>query len=140
MQKKHPSKVSYPLYLAVISIINAPMLIDLFQNEPTNLGWELTFVVVLTTFITYLFFFTSYTIVNDSLIIKSGFFSEKIAISKIKEIQKTNYILSAPAPSFNRILVKYGKFDEVIISPKNKRQFVNDLLAVNSGIINKLDN
>jgi hypothetical protein len=115
-------------------------LIDLFQNEPTNLGWELTFVVVLTTFITYLFFFTSYTIVNDSLIIKSGFFSEKITISKIKEIQKTNYILSAPAPSFNRILVKYGKFDEVIISPKNKRQFVNDLLAVNSGIINKLDN
>ena len=90
-------------------------------------------------FILHLFFNTQYTIDNKKLKIKCGIFSyDPIDIEKIKEISKTNSIRSSPAPSFDRIEIKYGKYKEIIISPKDKKSFVNDLKKVNSNIKNNI--
>ena len=61
--------------------------------------------------------------------------NERIEISKIKKIEKTNSILSSPALSLDRIAIKFNKFDEVYISPKEKQAFVDDLLKVNPDIL-----
>ncbi|MBW7871619.1 MAG: PH domain-containing protein, partial [Flavobacteriia bacterium] len=48
-------------------------------------------------------------------------------------------ILSSPAPSFDRIIVKYGKFDEIILSPKDKFKFTKDLKQINPDIVDKVN-
>jgi hypothetical protein len=80
-----------------------------------------------------------YIIENSQLKIKFGFFSFKpIDIMDIKEISKTSNIISSPAPSFDRIEIKYADFGSVIISPKDKISFSKDLVQLNPEIKNHL--
>ncbi len=83
----------------------------------------------------HLFFKTKYIIDNGKLIVKSGFIRYKPDdIESIKEIAATKSMISSPAPSFGRIVIKYGKYDEIIISPKDKLNFAKDLLKINPEI------
>ncbi|MCB0443641.1 MAG: PH domain-containing protein, partial [Flavobacterium sp.] len=59
----------------------------------------------------------------------------KIDIHSIKRIFKTNNPLSSPALSLDRIAIVYNKYDEVLISPKFKKEFVDVLLKINPSII-----
>ena len=78
---------------------------------------------------------TRYIISENQLIVKCMFIvNERIDISKIRKIEKTNSILSSPALSLDRIAIKFNKFDEVYISPKEKQAFVDELLNVNPDI------
>ncbi len=78
---------------------------------------------------------TRYIITENRLIVKCMFIvNDKIEISKIRKIEKTNSILSAPALSLDRIAVFYNKYDEVYISPKDKQAFVDELLKINPEI------
>ena len=81
-------------------------------------------------FVLYLLYDTNYTITQGNLKVHSGFIVNKnIPIAVIKSIKKTNSILSAPASSFSdRIEVFYGESKSIIISPKEKQQFVDELL------------
>ena len=58
----------------------------------------------------------------------------KIDIHSIKRIYKTNNPLSSPALSLDRIAIVYNTYDEVLISPKLKKEFVEDLLKINPTI------
>ncbi|MFA7615571.1 MAG: PH domain-containing protein [Moheibacter sp.] len=141
MQKKYPSKVSYGLLIFIFLIFFGPLIWD-FANgraEGKSIGL-LIFISLIFLFVLHLFFGTVYTIENDILKIKSGFFKFKpIPVSKIKEVSKTSIILSSPAPSFDRILIKYGKFDEIILSPKDKFKFTKDLKQINPDIVDKVN-
>ena len=108
------------------------------DNETNTVSiWTVIFLLILFAFIVHIFLKTHYTISNHELKIKSGFFSYKpINIAEIKEISNTKSILSSPAPSFDRIKIIYGKFDFIIISPKDKLNFANDLLEINPQIKN----
>jgi hypothetical protein len=78
---------------------------------------------------------TRYIINENQLIVKSMFIvNERIEINKIRKIEKTNSILSSPALSLDRIAVRYNKFDEVYISPREKQLFVEELLKINPEI------
>ena len=59
----------------------------------------------------------------------------KIDIHSIKRIYKTNNPMSSPALSLDRIAIVYNKYDEVLISPKLKKQFVDELLKINPSIV-----
>ena len=86
-----------------------------------------------------MFLKTVYTIDGNKLKIKCGFFTYKpIEINDIKEITKSNNIISSPAASFDRIEIKYGKFEEVIISPKDKFEFAKYLTNLNPKIKNNI--
>ncbi|WP_414707152.1 PH domain-containing protein [Salegentibacter sp.] len=74
--------------------------------------------------ITHLFLRTGYIIEKNLLKIKYGLFSYKpIDIKRIEEVSKTGSTISSPAPSFDRIEIKYGKSEIIIISPKDKMNF-----------------
>jgi len=78
---------------------------------------------------------TRYIIKENQLIIKSTWIvNEKIDISKITKIEKSNSVLSSPALSLDRIRIRYNKFDEVLISPKGKKEFIDELLKFNPTI------
>ncbi len=91
-------------------------------------------------FIFYLFFNTKYFIFeNYHLVIKNAFFpATDIDIHNIKEIEKSNSILASPAPSLDRISLKIGKYDEVLISPKNKKEFIEAITKINPSVIVKI--
>ena len=78
---------------------------------------------------------TRYIISEHHLIVKCMFIvNDKIEISKIRKIEKTNSILSSPALSLDRIAVFYNKYDEVYLSPKDRDNFIKDLLEINPTI------
>ncbi|WKK77955.1 PH domain-containing protein [Marivirga salinae] len=140
MNKKYPSKVSYGLLIFIFVIFFAPFIFDLIDNGfEQNILVKMVFPIILYGFILYLFFSTAYTIDDGLLKIKFGFFSfRSIDINEITEISKTDNILSSPAPSFDRIEIKYGKFGSVIISPRNKISFTKDLVQLNPKIKSNL--
>ncbi len=81
-------------------------------------------------------FYTSYTITPEKLKVRSGLmFSADIKIEDITQVRPTNTFLSSPALSIkDRIEIKYGKFDSIVISPKNRIAFCADLQAINPAI------
>lgn len=86
-------------------------------------------------FILILSMTTQYIINENQLVVKSTWIvNERIDISKITKIEKSNSILSSPALSLDRLLVRYNKYDEVLISPKEKIEFINELLKINPNI------
>lgn len=78
---------------------------------------------------------TRYIINENQLTVKSTWIvNERIVISKITKIEKSNSILSSPALSLDRLRIRYNKYDEVLISPKEKKAFIDELLKVNPNI------
>lgn len=78
---------------------------------------------------------TQYIINENELIVKSTWIvNERIALSKITKIEKSNSILSSPALSLDRVLVRYNKYDEILISPKERQSFIDELLKINPNI------
>ena len=112
----------YPIFRSIQSI---------FEGE-----WYGYLVLLLTLLlIVFISKSTRYIITENLLIVKCMFIvNDRIEISKIRKIEKTNSILSSPALSLDRIAIKFNKFDEVYISPKEKQAFVEELLNVNPDI------
>lgn len=79
---------------------------------------------------------TRYTITETHLMIRSGVLvRQKIEIESIREIENTSTILSSPALSFDRIVIRYGIYDETVISPKDKTAFTQLLKDRNHSIV-----
>ena len=140
MTKIYKSKVSYGLLLVIFLVFYGPLVPDLINKElNSKMLMTIGLLTLLFAFILHMFFKTRYIIDDNKLKIKSGFIPYKpIDIATIKEVARTKSIISSPAPSFDRIVIKYGKFDEIIISPKDKQNFVKDLLKINPEISNKI--
>ncbi|MEO4007057.1 PH domain-containing protein [Flavobacterium sp. CAU 1735] len=96
----------------------------------------LLIILLVAIFIAYLMRQTKYTITDTTLVVRSGFLVHiKIAISDIVSVSKTDSILSAPANSItDRIEIKYQGKKSVIISPKERDAFLNQLLKINPNI------
>ncbi len=89
-------------------------------------------------FMVHLFLTTNYTIEGDALTIRSGFlFNKTIAINTIEKIAETNNFLSSPATSLDRLEITYGKYDSVLISPKQKKEFIAAITTQNPNVIVK---
>ncbi|MEO3407595.1 PH domain-containing protein [Mucilaginibacter sp. CAU 1740] len=84
-----------------------------------------------------IFLNTSYTINGGILQVRSGWIVRvDIPVASIKAIRPTNSILSSPALSVaDRIEITYGKFDSVIVSPKERAEFIADLVRLNPAIV-----
>lgn len=90
------------------------------------------FLGLLLLFVLHLFSTTFYTVERDILKIKSGFFyNQSIPIASIKKIESTRNPLSAPALSLDRLEIRYGTWDSVLVSPRDQRAFARHLKEVN---------
>jgi hypothetical protein len=84
----------------------------------------------------WIWFDTYYQIRDKELFYKSAFIKGTISIDSIYEIErnKTMYSGLKPALATKGLIVKYNKYDDIYLSPKDADGFVAALLAVNPGI------
>jgi hypothetical protein len=134
--KIYKSKIS-PLVLILVALpMTALMLLMIWQD--TWLGFSI--IAITSIFLFHLFVTTYYIIDGGQLSIRSGFLVNiKIEISSITKVMKSNSFLSSPATSFDRIEIRYNKFDSVIISPSDKSAFTEALRNLNPSIEVKLE-
>jgi hypothetical protein len=86
-------------------------------------------------FFTYMYLSTTYTIGEGELHVRSGFvLKERIEITKITRISRATDFLAAPAFSFDRLVIRYGNNRSILISPKGRKAFLDDLVTINPAI------
>lgn len=125
--KTYRSKVDWWLILLILGIFGYPILEGILTNQ---YGLSITMILIL---IVMFWMFSKIKYVIEGTMLKVWWI--KIDIHSIKRIYKTNNPMSSPALSLDRIAIVYNKYDEVLISPKLKKQFVDELLKINPSIV-----
>ncbi len=74
-----------------------------------------------------LFRTTTYVLSDEGLEIRCGFSRQFIQWKDIRSVKYTSNPISAPAFSFKRIHISYGKMGCVLISPHTRESFMNEL-------------
>ena len=136
MKKVYKSKVGIGLSLVTVILI-ASATVPLFFIEPFS-WFAFILVIVTALFVIYIFLAIKYEINNEDLFIGYGFGKPlKIDINTVKEIVETNNLISSPAASLDRLEIVYEKNKRIIISPKKKHKFINDIKEINPAVIIK---
>lgn len=76
---------------------------------------------------------THYTLGYGQLVVRSGPFKWCIPVAEITSITPTSNPLSSPALSLDRLCIEYGPGKSLMISPRDKEQFVRDIGAATRG-------
>lgn len=129
--KKYKSKIGLGLVLFLVVVFGSTS-----TSMIINQAWPGVLInLVVIAFIIHMFSTTYYIINGNDLIVKCGFLiNMTIKIDTIKKIEETNNPLSSPAASLDRIAIDYNESDSVMISPKDKMDFINQLLKINEKI------
>ena len=139
--KTFKPKIGYGILIPVLIILVGCMILAIITGAPT-IAIIIMGVTIFSTiaFTLHIFFGTIYWINDkDELLVKCGLlFHSKIEISKIKSISRTRNIISSPAPSMDRIELNY-RGGSIILSPKDKIGFANELTRINPDIQNYLN-
>ncbi|WP_430973482.1 PH domain-containing protein [Sunxiuqinia rutila] len=129
--KKYRSKIGRGILLILVVVIGGTSALMLYLQAWPGLVVNL----LVSVFIAYLFSTTYYLVGNGVLKVKGGFIVDKsIRIEVIREIRETHNPLAAPANSLDRLEIKYGSGESILISPKDKRGFILHLKEINPTI------
>lgn len=137
--KKYKAKKGWLIVATILFLIVLPIVLYLFEDENPDL---LTFLLVYSVpmgLLFWMYFDTSYQIVNEKLYYRCAFFKGEIEIATIKELEvgATMYVGLKPALAFKGIIIKYGKYDDIYVAPENNDELTNDLLTINPSIVEK---
>lgn len=129
--KKYQSKVGIGIIVFLVIVFGSTSALMAMDE-----AWSAIIVNILAFgFVLYLFQNTYYVINGNNLIVKSWFIINKsIKIDHIKKIKETNNPINAPAASLDRLAIHYNKKDSLLIPPKNKKGFIDELLKINDKI------
>jgi len=133
MQKKtYKSRVSILLVMLIVVICMIPIIFVPKEDY-------LVFLAVMSPIVCAVIlplFSIKYVIDGNTLRICSMWiFHNDIDIRTIKMIEPSRSILSAPAASLNRLKISYGKYDEVLVSPRYQDDFIktiNEIISQNA--------
>ncbi|WP_313055482.1 PH domain-containing protein [Pseudomonas lopnurensis] len=82
----------------------------------------------------WLLFGTRYILEATHLRIKSGPFAWRVPLADITSITPTANPLSSPALSLDRLRIDYGRGSTVMISPRDKEQFIQEIEALRRAV------
>lgn len=118
---------------AVIFIAAACVMI--LQNEGPE-QWMALIMALIAIMLLWMWFRTFYEIDGHNIWYRSGPVYGKIKIAEINSIVvgKEMYSGLRPALGAKGCIIKYRKFDEIYMSPREQDQFVKELVALNPGI------
>lgn len=113
----------------ILSIIACPLGASVMLMEGGTINYSLATIILIvgTGFPLWLLVSTKYIVENDNLKIISGPFSWNIPIKSIKSVQETQNAITSPALSFDRLEITYEDDKVILISPANKKQFMQKL-------------
>ena len=133
--KKFKSKLGFEFMIPIFGVLTFVLYTLIVTKALIGTG----IISVLILFILYLFINTEYLISGENLNIKSGFLvNENININSIRKLSETNNTISSEAASIDRIEILYNKFDTILVSPKDKYEFIESLTEINKNIEVKL--
>lgn len=131
MKQEFRSKIGLGLALPIGIIWGGVTVLLIYQG----IWWMASFMLLLLSWITHLFLTTKYILEGDTLLIQSGFlYKKKINISEVQKIIESNNPLSSPAASLDRLEIRKTPWDYVLISPKQKEDFIQAMLEKNPNI------
>ncbi|QJD97032.1 PH domain-containing protein [Mucilaginibacter robiniae] len=130
--KTYPSKIDNWFIIVVLGTFTASLVSVFFKPD-----WIAVMIIlsIVSLVLLPIVFNTNYRIKGQLLKVQSGIILNlSIDISTINRITATRSILSAPALSLDRLEVFYNKYDSVVISPRNKADFIAQLKQINPNI------
>lgn len=133
--KVYPSKVGWGLLSLVVFGFGVGIYHTLAQSHWTDLAIQagILFFVIL------IFNSISYEVNEKTLVVKTFFwFKKEISIDSITGIVETSNVISSPAASLDRLEILYGKYNSVIVSPKDKMGFIEHLESISPEIMVKM--
>lgn len=124
--KRFQPKIGLELVIPLAVILLGTLALLIY---PQPIWPGILIILLVSSFIIYLFSNTYYLIDQTNLIIHSGFlYHVVIPIKEIRKIEPTVNPLSSPALSLSgRLEIHYGKWDSIIIAPKEKQEFLNEI-------------
>jgi hypothetical protein len=129
--KKYKSKIGWSIILFLAIAIGGSSAVMIVNH----VWFGLVVNIIVVGLISYMFTSIYYVIKGDDLIVKAWFLINLIIkIEHITKIEETNNLLSSPAASLDRIAIYYNTSDVVMISPKEKMEFIRQLTARNTAI------
>lgn len=129
--KTFKSKIGLELVIP-LAVIFGWMLFDSVISQKVNI---IIIAIMSIIFIVYIFITTIYTIEKENLKIKCGFFIDlSIDIKTIRKVSETYNPISSPAVSIDRLEITYNNSETVLVSPKDKKGFINSLIEKNPNI------
>ena len=104
--------------------------------ENYHFGWTDIMVISAVSFLLWINIATKYELTPTELKYRSGPLRGKIPLDEIREIVigKTLWVGLKPATGRNGLIIKYGKLNEIYISPETNDTFVKEILELNSHI------
>ena len=70
---------------------------------------------------------TRYEFAEHDLLICSGPFRWRVPLEQVRAVAPSRSVLSAPALSLDRLRIAYGRVGSILISPRDKLQFLSEL-------------
>lgn len=126
----------YLLIFGCIAVMIAPMYSTLSEEINTTSLILLAIVLGITAFLLWMIFGTYYILTEELLLYHNGPIKGKIKLSTIHTIVngKTLWVGFRPATANKGLIIKYGKYDEIYISPETNESFIAEILKRNPQI------
>ncbi|GAB3066419.1 PH domain-containing protein [Virgibacillus ainsalahensis] len=94
------------------------------------------FVLPLSLLLLWFWFSTGYKIEGNKIKVRYGPLRLKVKIEDILEIRKVKNIFAAPALSIHRLEIYAGRYNIISISPRNEKEFIDELVKINPNLEN----
>jgi hypothetical protein len=127
---RFPSAVSRGLLLFLAVSLGVPIGLALRDGN----GWAAAILISTTGAVMAMLYSTSYRFAPPHLEIRSGFSRLRLPLAEISEVRKSTSLLSAPAAGFDRLEIRWGRRQSVLISPRDRVEFLLRLQHENPGI------
>lgn len=137
MNKVYTSKKDIFLFAVICMIGSSVACFNVAIENGDLISWSVALLLmVVCVFVSLLIYPTKYIIDGGSLIIRCGFQRRSIPISQITSMRRSHNLQASPALSVDRLEVVFKErfSDSILISPRNRKAFVEDLKAVNPNI------
>jgi hypothetical protein len=136
VSKKDPWLVSLIWGSAILPLVAGLLIVwtDLQAGSYLITISALTFILLLAaTFPLY------YELTEHELVIRSGLFRWRVPLDRIHEVRPIRSLLSAPALSLDRLLIRFerrdGGFGLAMISPRDRAGFLREVAARTHGMM-----
>lgn len=131
METQYKSKLGKGILSFVLTILVLTAAVHLYLKSWIGVAigiWILAFYFLL-------YLKTIYIIRYDNLVIHNGFlYKIEIQIKSIESISEVTNYTSSPAFSTDRLKITYNSKKTIYISPKEKEQFIAEILEKNPSI------
>ncbi|WP_020617023.1 PH domain-containing protein [Paenibacillus daejeonensis] len=78
-------------------------------------------------FVAWIWLDMRYTFTQEQLVLKSGPFVKRIPYESVQSVRPTRSVMSSAATSIDRLEIRYGRFDDVHVSPLEEARFIEEL-------------